>query len=482
MKIVSSIVERKDVRMICAPPPHTAQFELIHRVNEEGGRAGERARLLVPTRQALEEAVGGRMANSLLTTKSDTAMPDAFLFDRGFLSEYLSTSPTPTAVPGTYNVQRPYSDEFGYFSSDGMFASSLTRYMLPPPDAKEGTFPGFPVYELVSGFHDLLHGTFNFFTEHCAPLNLDASEEHAEPMLFMCAFHEPDRGVFVEAAQCYTGERAKERFQQFRERCGGSSMNNVDFSALRIKLNRWNLYDVILKALSQNIPFQKRNQATSLARQLMRLITQEKAELQVTRHIRLVAAEIRSLANKMETLHTGSPTTGEPLFGGQPPIKYTPEGVAEAFSRHEKAPPPSRARKNRPTGRAQANPRGAHRGPDPEDTMVERAFRQHLLPQEATQALHGLLMRSKAIREQAGGSPFDPPPGMENPPSPPHGTRGTRILRLMLEHDYEWAPILRRIAGFIYTPAFPRHYLPVVVQTQVVHQTRAQRKVRVAPV
>ena len=268
IQLIPMLAEGKDVRMTCAVPPHSARFELAPHGEERPGR------LLVPTRQALEETVGGRAANSLLMTKSDTTTPDRFLLDPRFLSEYLSTSPASAAVPGTYNVQRPYSEEFGYFSSDGMFASSLTRHMLPPPDTREGTAPDFGIYELVSGFHDLLHGSFDFFEKHCTVVDLD-EERVLGPMLFICKFREDEGRVFVEAGHCHTPERAKVRFAQFSERCGGP-MNHVDMCVMRIKLDRWDFYEVMLKSLCKAIPFQKRNMATSFTRQLMRKITQEK--------------------------------------------------------------------------------------------------------------------------------------------------------------------------------------------------------------
>ena len=196
------------------------------------------------------------------------------------------------------------------------------------------------------------------------------------------------------------------------------------------------------------------------------------AELQVTRHVRLVSAEILSLANKLETLHAGKDTLGDPLFGGQQRIPYTVEKVREAFRRGESAlAPPAQPRHHRRFGRQKTQS-----PPSTEPTeaqTVERLFRKQLLGEETSQALAGLLVHSKAMREQAASLPEAEPAVAPTPPS----QRGTRILRLMLEDDYEWAPILRRIAGYIYSPAFHRCYLPVIVQTQVVHQTRAQRKV-----
>ena len=479
MKVVSAIAEGKDIRMASPVPPHNARFEL-----EDPPDQGRRLRLLVPTRQALEEAVEGRAANTLHTTKSDTDVPDPFFFNRGFLSEYLSTKPAQESVAGTYNVQRPYSEEFGYFSSDGMFASAYTRYMLPAPDAEEGVLPGFGIYELVSGFHALLHTCFDFFKQHCVDVDLDAAWTPG-PLLFIGSMAEEidDDTLFVEATLCHTAERTRVRFQQFRERCGAGSAR-----ATRIRLSRWNFYDVILKAVSQTVPFQKRNQVTALTRQIMRLITQEKHEMQVTRHVRALCAEIKSLANKMEVLHVGKDMGGEPLFGGRTPIPYTVHGVKEAFRRgatlQEQEQPV--ARKSKASGKAPG--RGFGKGCQAKasavsntsshqeaQATVERIFREQMLTPEVEQALSDLIVRGKFLRETSAFIP-EPPPQEQVQPVP---QRGTRILGLIFESPYDWAPILRRIAGYIYTPAFERLYLPVIVQTQVPHQTRAQRKVGV---
>ena len=475
MKVVSAIAERKDIRMTSPVPPHNAHFEL-----EDPPDQARRLRLLVPTRQALEEAVEGRAANRLHTTKSDTDVPDPFFFNHGFLSEYLSTKPAQEAVAGTYNVQRPYSEEFGYFSSDGMFASAYTRYMLPAPDAEEGVLPGFGIYELVSGFHALLHTCFDFFKQHCVDVDLDTAWTPG-PLLFIETNVEDT--LFVEATHCHTAERARIRFQQFRERCGADSAR-----ATRIRLSRWNFYDVILKAVSQAVPFQKRNQVTALTRQIMRLITQEKHEMQMTRHVRALCAEIKSLANKMEVLHVGKDMGGEPLFGGRTPIPYTVQGVKEAFRRgaalQEQEQPV--ARKSKASGKGfgrggQAKASAvsdaiSNTSPHQEaQATVERIFRDQMLTPEVEQALSDLIVRGKFLRETSAFIPEPPPQEQVQPVS----QRGTRILGLIFESPYDWAPILRRIAGYIYTPAFDRLYLPVIVQTQVPHQTRAQRKVGV---
>ena len=470
MRVSQASAEGKDVHMATARPPHNARFELVPRT--EG-----RAKILVPHRQALEEAVEGRAANCLLTTKSDTTAPDHFLLSDRFLSEYLSTRPTAEATPGTYNVQRPYSDEFGYFSSDSMFASSCTRRMLPAPDASEGVLPGFGIYELVSGFHELLHDTFNFFTKECVEVDLDSAYATG-PLLFVGAFEDVDRGVYAEAAHCHSAERAKLLFQQFNERCGPVVGRNS--RVVQIKTDRWGFYQAMLKSLSQVIPFQKRNQALSFTRQLMRLITQEKHHAQVNRHVRLVSAEIKSLANKMEVLHTGKDMAGEPLFGGQGPVAYTVDGVWEAFrtgaqslgATGETAPKTRRVFGKQ--SKAQATPAGAASA----EQTVGAIFKKQRLNAEVIQALTDLILSSKFIHERSSAVQETitqvPIPTTTTPGAQP---RGARILRLIFESGHDMAPILRRIAGYIYTPAFDRCYLPVIVQTQVAHQTRAHRKV-----
>jgi hypothetical protein len=478
MKVVPAIAEGKDIRMTSPIPPHNSRFELEDRTARSA--AGTRKfRLLVPTRQALTEAVEGRAANSLLTTRSDTGVPDPFFFNPGFLSEYLSTTPTPTSVAGTYNVQRPYSEEFGYFSSDAMFASAYTRYMLPAPDAKEGVLPGFGIYELVSGFAMLLHTCFDFFEQHCVDVDLDTvgPRDALGPLLFITKLaHEEDSPedamLFVEAVHCHTVERAQGRFQQFRERGVG------DARVARIRLSRWNFYDTMLKGLSQVVPFQKRNQATALTRQIMRLITQEKHAMQTTRHVRALCAEIKSLANKMEVLHIGKDTVGEPLFGGQDPVPYTVQGVGEAFQRGTARSSAAQGVPAAPLRKGFA--RGFVKGwPEPEpqedaQATVSRLFRDQMLAPEVEQALSDLIVRGKFLRET---SAFIEEPPLGAPVPVQAHKRGTRILSLIFESAYDWTPILRRIAGYIHTPAFDRLYLPVIVQTQVPHQTRAQRKV-----
>jgi hypothetical protein len=469
MKVEAAIAGGMDVRMAPALAPHNAQFELIP-------RASARCAMLVPTRQALEEAVEGRAANALLTSRSDCPTPDGFLLHPAFLSEYLKTSPAEGASPGEYNVQRPYSEEFGHFRSDCMFASGPMRQMLPAPDESEGTLPGFGIYELVSGFHELLHDQFDFFARECVELDLEAEAWTPGSMLLVGRFADTERGVFVEAAHCHTGDRARVLFEQFRERCG--ALMGGGLQVMRIRVSRWDFYGAMLKSLSQAVPYQQRNQTISLSRQLMRLITQEKHEAQLKRHVRLVAAEIISLANKLEVLHTGRDMLGEPLFGGQAPVAYTVRGVEEAL--HDPA-PKARAdgalKGKRPRGYGRSKARAEPPSDLLEDAQagVETLFGMQLLPPEVSQSLSDLLLshrhlkeRSEGVREESAAAAAQEPRNTE---------RGTRILRLMFESGHDWAPILRRIARYIYTPAFDRHYLPTIVQTQVAHETRAQRKV-----
>ena len=469
MKVAAAIEEGKDIRMTPAATAYNCRFDLVPR--EEAGAVG---RLFVPTRQGLEEAIEGRVANRLMTTRSDTVVPDHFLFNPRFLSEFLSTIPISRVSPGTYNVMRPYSDEFGFFSSDSMFASTYTRHMLPAPDASEGTEAGFAIYELVSGFHMLLHGTYNFFAEHCAPVDLE-TEFKTQELLFICTFRDEERGVYVEAAYCHSGDRARLHFAQFCERCGGH-VDGSKFAATRIKLDRWGVYNVLLSAMNRIVPYHKRNQITSLTRQIMRMITKEKHELQMNRHLRLLSAEIRSLANKMEATHTGGDTKGEPLFSGQRPIPYSAKAVKERFDKVEQARARAAEGHHTPKGYGRSKKAASQSEPmsieEAADITVDLLFRKQLLIPEVSRALSGLIVRSKGMAMHA--APVDSPAKA----TPPKTERGTRILRLMFESDFDWAPILRRIAGYIYTPAFVRNYMPRIVQTQVVHQTRAQRKVR----
>jgi hypothetical protein len=487
MRVAEAAAEGKDIRMGPARSPHNASFELVPRSDQgqtrdcRGSAAAAprsdqgQTRLVVPTRQALEEAVEGRAANSLLTTKSRTTEADRFLLHNRFLAEYLGTSPLAAATPGTYNVVRPYSDEFGYFVSDSMFESDGLRRLLPAPDASEGTRCGFGVYELVTGFHELLIDC-KFFETQCEDVDLQAEGEGAPgPLFFVGAFEDSSRGVFVDAAHCSTADRAKLMFQQYLERCG---LLLGGARVMRLKGSRWDVYEGLLKCMNMTPAshFQRRNQALALTRQLMRLITQEKHAAQMTRHVRMVAAEIQSLANKMEVQHTGRPMLGEPLFGGGPAVPYTPEGVATALRQGELA--LALARGSPPKPKRTYGKGGAKAAPTPSpepsaEETVEAIFKGKQLSPEVTQALSDVLLTNRHLHESSRTAQSSSSKGEAQPT-----TRGTRILRLMLDSDHDWAPIMRRIAGFIYTPAFERIRLPLIERTQVARPTRAQRKVR----
>lgn len=163
-----------------------------------------------------------------------------------------------------------------------------------------------------------------FHLQHMVHVNPDAAAgDEFEPGPYLIG---SDRAKVFEVQELRTLEHAKKALGEFREwnQCPAGETKMYMFDLSRAAFFQ--------RVIPMTVTLRTHETSTRIASRLMHELLEEDDYILEHRHERMVAAEIRSWANKL-ALGGAASATGSALFPGGKKVVYTQEGVRAAWKR-----------------------------------------------------------------------------------------------------------------------------------------------------